>query len=192
MTRFRPANLNKRLVSSTGGNGGVIGPNKTPYCLSCDPCATLTLGHRYVGSGRGSCTGRFTLKESFTGKKFNCNVVPTDCAGNFICCGPGTTKWFVAPSCTEVIRCWLNRNNAVTVANSCMGSCGWFVPDATVLGNGYLCRSYWDPTTNEQYWSSSEDGYGAGYRVSMFNGVLSPYAVSGFEFHVRAFRCTAT
>jgi len=182
MAPFRPQNLNKRLVSETGGNGGVIGPTVVPYL-----CGALSLGSRCSG---GCCTGRFTLSESYCGVKCLCNNALVDCKGFFICCGPSTTKWFAAPSSTEVSRNWFNRGDAVTVANSCMGSCGWFVPECNQLQNpGYTCSVHWDDTGG-WYWSNSEGG-GLGIMVLLSNG----FTLANGKNHtnsVRAFRCTST
>lgn len=163
MSVFRPSNINKRLVGTattskilscpifsgkgSPGNGGQIGPRKTPYC-----CGAISLGCRCNG---GSCGGIFKLNESGCGVNESCKSSVTDC-GFFICCGPSTTKWFVASSCTQVTRCWNNSSDAVTVANSCLGSCAWFVPNSTQLQNpGNCCRVFWDSYTDADYWSST-------------------------------------
>ena len=123
----------------------------------------------------------------------------TDCKGFFICCGPSTCKWFVAPACTQVSANWYSTGNAVTCANSLMGSCGWFVPDIGVMSDpGYNCRTYWDSYCLTSYWSSSETNAGRAPCINMTNGVtcshFTPHAPSGKQSGgcVRAFRCTAS
>ena len=191
MAPFRPANLNKRLVSSTGGNGGVIGPTKTPYCL-CGQPGQIALGCRCFGGG--SCAGRFTLSESFCGVSQSCGVDTTDCKGFFICCGPGTAKWFIAPSCTEIGREWDSRSDAVPRADLCMGACGWFIPTCAQLFNiGFPSRSYWDCYQRNSYWSDTEAeaskawlfhfDFGFGYCNFKSQGTCNP---------IRTLRCTAT
>ena len=75
----------------------------------------------------------------------DCSGSITDCKGYFICCGPTTEKWFVAPESTEVTRDFYGRVDAVTCADTQMGACGWFVPCIGQLQNpGFTCRTYWD------------------------------------------------
>jgi hypothetical protein len=93
-----------------------------------------------------------------------------------------------------VRRCWYCRDDAVTVANSCMGSCGWFVPSCGQLQNpGYTCRTYWNSYCNEIYWSSSEYNLRAGWWVDMSTGVTAWdggfYGKNNVR-PIRAFRCT--
>lgn len=207
MKIFRPKNINKRLTgtvvgaSSTTrggspGNGNVIGPTKTPYCvLKCTP--TLELGCRQFGGGGACCGGVFKINESFCGQEECCVTGPSnDCGGFYICCGPSTTKWFVAPSCTEVTRSWYSRADAVTVANSCVGSCGWFVPDCSQMKNpGYSCRTYWDSiNTVNRYWSNTDFNVYTTFNFNMSNGnaylAYGNGPAKGDGAKVRAFRCT--
>ena len=192
MTIFRPSNINKRLVgtktTATGGspgNAGQIGPTKAPYCVK-GLCREICLGQRCCGAGSNG--GIFKINESFCGKKENCDVPFTDFRGFFICCGPSTTKWIVAPSCAQVTTDWYNISTAVSTANSCMGSCGWFVPSLSELGNpGYGCRIYWD-YSSDKYWSSTQGSPATrGCTVNFTNGqqgqTSKPVALP-----VRAFR----
>jgi hypothetical protein len=91
-----------------------------------------------------------------------------------------------------VVRNWHSRDDAVTLANSLMGSCGWFVPSCGQLQNpGYACRTYWDSYSSAGYWSSSEyntsNAWGVDFNLgSPYNGnKTNPYCG-------RAFRCTPT
>jgi hypothetical protein len=200
MSVFRPSNINKRLVgtpkTNTGGspgNGGQIGPTKTPYC-SKTLGLTLSLGCRCFGVG--SNAGVFRINESFCGRKEQCDVPITDCKGFFICCGPSTAKWFVSPGCTGVFRTWYQRNDAVTLANACMGSLGWFVPSSSQLQNpGFVCYSYWGSGIHPRAWSATQTSGEQGTRVHFFPAP-SGGAAGGFNkgspIGVRAFRCTAT
>jgi hypothetical protein len=199
MSVFRPSNINRRLVGTAAtnttlsgkgspGNAGQIGPKKVPY-LSGE----LSLGSRCEG---GSCGGVFRANESRCGVKEICQCTLTNYQGFFICCGPTTNKWFVSPSCTQVIRIGGSTADAVTLANSCVGSCGWFVPTFGQLQNpGFCCRTYWDTVdTSDSYWTSTVNYCGRG-TISMING-----GATGPPGHcesansnniVRAFRCIA-
>jgi len=110
-----------------------------------------------------------------------------DYKGFFICCS-GATKWFAAPGCTEATGGWNSRNDAVTNANSCMGSCGWFVPSVGQLQNpGNSCRTYWDAGGGYR-WSNTENNANCAFAVYMGSG----YTFSGLNKVVsrpiRAFR----
>ena len=112
----------------------------------------------------------------------------------------------MAPGCADVNRIWNSRGDAVTVANSCMGSCGWFVPCGPLLQNpAYACRTYWDrcccthPTFgfdyDTRYWSDTQFNTDFA-RYTQFGGSGSP---GGSEIMnkaagapVRAMRCTPT
>lgn len=204
MSVFRPSNINKRLVgtpkSSTGGspkNAGQIGPTKTPYVTKGFCCPALCLGQRGFGGG-GCCGGIFSTKESSCGNKELCCTLGTDCKGFFICCGPSTAKWFVAPECTQVARTYNQRLDSVTCANACMGACGWFVPSCGQLINpGSCCTANWDAFCTAAYWSNDSAGTHGRWAVSVPSG--SPFAYSGSydqftqnrTFCIRAFRCTA-
>jgi len=188
MALFRPSNVNKRLVSPTGGNGGVIGATKTPYC-NFGAGAQITLGCRCFGGG--ACGGIFKTTESYCGRKESCNIAVVDCGGFFIC-GASSVRWFVAPSTTQVARTWYLRDDAVTLANSCIGSCGWFVPTCGQLQNpGYPCRTYWDSFCNERYWSSTECNSALAFRTHFGFGGQTAYSSKENGFFVRAFRCVS-
>lgn len=204
MSVFRPSNINRRLVGTastnttlsgkgSSGNGGQIGPKKVPYLEG----NLSVLGCRYAG---GSCGGVFKANESRCGRSEDCHQI-IDYKGLFICCGPGTVKWFVAPSCTQVTRISSSKTDAVTLANSCMGSCGWFVPTQAQLQNpGYCCRTYWDTVdTSDVYWTSTVNYCGTA-TISMSTGggtgpsghcEDSPYFGGNPTNFVRAFRCIA-
>jgi len=202
MSVFRPKNINRRLVGTattskfifsgkgSPGNGGQIGPRKTPYC-----CGAISLGCRCNG---GTCGGVFKLNESRCGVNEDCKSNIGDCGGFFICCGPSTTKWFVAPSCTQVCRNWYSRGDAVTVANSCMGSCGWFVPACTLFPDpAYCCRFYWDSFSSDSYWTDTACVPSASWKFGMGTGNFTTgyhgfYGGSGNNclHYVRSFRCT--
>jgi len=181
MAPFRPSNLNTRLVSSTGGNAGVVGPRTCPF-------SPIPLGGRCDNlAGKG----RFNISESYCSAK----TPPTDCKGFLICCGPSTTKWFVSPQCTEVSRTWHLRNDAITVANSCMGACGWFIPDIGQSSNpGYVCRTYWDSYCLASYHPNTQDpNFPANACIfNMANGGAGGDSYKNTTACVRAFRCTPT
>lgn len=116
-----------------------------------------------------------------------------DCKGFFICLNTSTgCKWFVAPACTQVSRFWAYNqyNDAVTVANACMGACGWFVPGISAGVNpGYCCRIYWDSYCATDYWTS-DTGNGWPCWVSMVYGNACNCNFRGYTLQcVRAFRC---
>ena len=205
MSIFRPSNINKRLVGvqdQSPGNGGVIGPDKNPYCLS-GVCPAITLGCRYFCGG-GSCPGRFNLKESFCGAKERCYQPTVDCFGRFICCGPGTCKWFAADISAEVTRIWGASADANTVATACFGSQGWFVPSigqyqATIIP----CVSYFCPREGKpfasfySYWASDGNtGGGNATFVGFYGGPGGSPAFPSVNqtrgYYVRSLRSTAT
>ena len=205
MSVFRPSNINRRLVGTattntntiagkgSPGNGGQIGPKKVPYIF----------GQASLGSTScGGCSGGvFKLTESFCGTKEFCGASCTEFKGFLICCGPGTVKWIVAPSCTQVTRNWHARGDAVTLANYCMGSFGWFVPSCGQIVNpGRCCRTYWDSVTPSPYWTNTERAGGFAWHYNISNGVAHTddhHAGNNHENKrfckvVRAFRCLAT
>jgi hypothetical protein len=182
-----------------------------PCCCICCSC-TETLCTRTTPSGMyktseqycsrtldrwgpSSCSCGAATCLCCTNVGFACTTIANDYKGFFICCGPSTTKWFVAPSCTQVNRDWYSSGDAVTTANSLMGSCGWFVPNCSQLQNpGYSCRTYWDSYSSTGYWSSTERAYPhntSGWAVNFSNGsTFSNYKDT--IYCVRAFRCTPT
>ena len=193
MSVFRPSNINRRLVGTattntntiagkgSPGNGGQIGPKKTPYL-----CPAV-LGS--ICSG-GCCGGVFKLNESQCGIKEGCKS-SLSATGFFICCGPGTTKWFVASCVAQVSRNWFARADAVTLANSCLGSCGWFVPSASQLTNpGMCCKTYWDFTATT-YWSNTATNPHTSIEVNPPGEQNAPGNNNDIIRCVRAFRCTA-
>lgn len=192
MAPLRPANLNKRLVSSQGGNLGIVGPNAINSETGSFFCTNWTLGCRIQNNV--GCRGVIKLNESYNSSICGCRGT-IDCKGFYICCGPGSTKWFVAPSCTQIGRDYYSGIvDVLTVANSCMGSCGWFAPLTSQLCNpGYVCRVYWDTYSPTRYWGSDPQnqvnktgwnfGTGEGFGGNGNNGAHAAC--------FRAFRCTA-
>ena len=188
-----------------------------PFCNVCC-CCPETVCDRTIPSGRWKASEQYEAATRrawgddscscgapsclcCTNVGFACTSNITDCQGFFICCGPSTNKWFVAPACTQVSRTWFCKDDVVTVANSCMGSCGWFVPsDCQALNPGYCCRTYWDSFCTANYWTSTDGNYSNHSKpINMSNGgfVLSvgyggPGSQKTSVCCVRAFRCTAS
>jgi hypothetical protein len=164
MSPFRPQNLNKRLAGPTGGNGGMLGCNVTPYLYgstSVDP------GGRFAG---GCCLGRFTLNESYCGVSRGCNSPEVDCKGFLLT--PGV---WIAPSCAQANYNWYSHASMVTTANSCMGAIGWYVPSVgTMQSYGYPYRNNWDSYSVSAYWVSGRYDINNGYYVSMADGSSGP------------------
>lgn len=201
MSVFRPSNINRRLVGTattntavlsgrgSPGNGGQVGPKKTPYVCGK---GFFGLGCRFDG---GCCGGVFKVNESQCGVKENCQSY-CDFGGNFICCGPSTEKWFVSPFCTAVTRNWYSRGDAVTLADSCVGSCGWFIPSTSQFQNpGYSCRTYWDNCCSGAHWTNSPYPHDPGNRgtlINMSGGGLSDTGMPNSNIRSRAFRCLPT
>jgi hypothetical protein len=129
----------------------------------------------------------------------NCGFVGTtvacDYKGFFFCCGPSTTKWFLPPNCTEIRRTWYQRTDAVTVANSCMGSCGWFFPDCSQLSSWFNCRGYVDGSVfgSPYYTSDTECAPDRSWALSWHGGgFYSPAQFGNFKnnsFVMRGMRC---
>ncbi len=206
MSVFRPSNINKRLVGTPStplagspGNGGQLGPTKIPYQVKGVTCNVIALGKRYFGTGGGPApSGVYRTTESYCGKKNLCDGTFTDCKGFFICCGPSTTKWFVAPECTQVARTYNQRIDASNLACTLMGNCGWFVPSVDQLVNpGACCSGNWDAICTSAYWSNTSAGVHGRWAVSMPTGSCFAYSGSYDQFTqnrtfcIRAFRCTA-
>jgi len=189
MAPFRPTNVNVRLVSNTGGNAGVVGLRTCPF-------TPIALGCR-CDNAPGA--GRFNLNEIYCQAK---NPL-SDCKGFLICCS-GTIKYFIAPSCTEVARPAGTGSgtvdDAVTVANSCMGSCGWFVPQLSMLRTFGQCWRYWDTRTQTtmtyygtNYWYRSSESHPQGWWVTRADDTnYGNNGIDGNNLSVRAFRCTPT
>jgi hypothetical protein len=114
--------------------------------------------------------------------------------GGTLICRAGGTNWIVAPSSTEVSRCWYSRDDASLRAQQVSGCTGWFVPTCGQLQNpGYTCRIYWDSFSASRYWSSTSKNGGNSWIVYFTNGnVNAPDVNAGTHLNiwcVRAFRC---
>jgi len=112
--------------------------------------------------------------------------------GGYGICEASSVRWIVAPSSSEVSRCWYCRNDAVTTAQSVSGCTGWFVPTCGQLQNpGYTCRTYWDSYSCTCYWSDTEAGFSfIGWLVNFCNGSAT-YGCKTISFCARAFRCVS-
>jgi len=210
--------------TTTASCGACTGPT---LCLGCRcdfcrcPCCCIVCACAETVCDRTVPSGRWKASEQYEARSrdawgpdtcscsapnclccinvgFACTTNINDYKGFFICCGPSTSKWFVAPACTQVTRSWYNRSDAVTVANSCMGSCGWFVPSCAQLINpGSCCFNFWDSNCCSGFWSSTENiGYNAWhvYVPSASPGLGGPgdHIKKPANRPVRAFRCTAS
>lgn len=184
-----------------------------PYCL-CRCCCTCTVCNRTVPSGMWNVSEQYEARKRDAWGDSSCSNTPSvgyctpccgvlcsvanDCKGFYICCGPSTNKWFVAPTSAEVTRGWYERADTVTVANSTLGSCGWFVPEINQLSNpGFSCRTYWDTYNNANYWTNTRRFGSFAWSFCMQNG--APTAINNpcgshnsNGLFVRSFRCTAT
>jgi len=169
-------------------------------CCHCCCCCSCTIYDRTVPGGMWKSSEQWEAKSvrdawgddncvtgpqiGFCANSGTITGCTTDCKG-FLISG---TNWFVAPSCTQVATNWYSRNDAVTVANSLMGSLGWFVPSMGPLQNpGYTCRIYWDSYSATSYWSSEEFDASNGCFVRFTNGVADRFSKSN-TIYVRAFR----
>ena len=205
MSIFRPSNINKRLTGTrttvsggSPGNGGFVGPTTPPYCIKNACCATIQLGGRFFGGG-GCRSGVFKLRESSCGLKEGCKTAfnpSNDCKGFFICCGPGTCKWFVAPECSEATATWYSRGAGVSQANTCMGSCGWFLPScAQFLNPGAVCAIYWDGGCDKGFWTDSQGAPGNCNFMAFAVNPANAGAGQGIQSNsstIRTFRYTNT
>jgi len=107
--------------------------------------------------------------------------------GGYLFARQGGVAWIVACASREVSRVWASRGDAVTVANA-SDACGdWFVPCRDDTKYGVECRCFWDSSSNNKYWTSTEyDATWAFYMVC--NGFRSGIANKTTTFCVRAFR----
>ena len=182
-----------------------------PFCNICCSCP-CTVCDRTIPSGRWKASEQYEARTRdawgadtcssggatclcCTNVGFACTGISgiTDCKGFFICCGPTTNKWFVAPACTQVSRTWFCREDTVTVTNSCMGACGWFVPSCGQMQDpGFSCRSYWDSYCSVSHWSSTPAPGNAWY-INMANGNAAQTNPNhGDIYCIRAFRCVVS
>jgi len=107
--------------------------------------------------------------------------------GGYLIARQGGLAWIVACSSRQVTRTWANRNNAVTVANA-SNACGdWFVPSRSDLQLGHDCKSFWDSTTNDNYWTSTERNVGNAWIIDMAGGTVETNDKTVLR-PVRAFR----
>lgn len=176
-------------------------------CCSC-PC---TVCDRTVPSGRWKASEQYEAKTrdawgDDTCSAGNCTCLcctnvglactgasVNDCKGFFICCGPSTAKWFIAPSCTETCRGWYGRPAALTLTETCMGCCGWFISNCDVSSNpGFSCRSYWDSyQTAASYWTATaSSSFGPIFGICMTNGSFDCISRYGGDCRwIRHLRC---
>ena len=192
MSIFRPSNTNKRLVGTattiggSPGNGGQIGPKKTPYLGG----PTVDLGERFQF---GCCKGVFKTNESQCGRKEDCQCNAVDCGG-FLICKAAPVRWIVAPSSAQVNRVWDSRNDANTRAQEVSGCTGWFIPTYQQLQNpGYCCRSFWDSFSPSRYWANQGQGGSQLSSTISFEpggaGAMTYRQACFYNFPIRSFRC---
>lgn len=112
--------------------------------------------------------------------------------GSLICCA-SNVYWIAANSNTEICRNFNSTSDANTVAQSCTGCTGWFVPSRAQLQTyGPPNRQYWDAYTATCYWSSSEVYAGSpqGWAVDMNLATSNcTFVPKGNSIPVRSFRC---
>ena len=120
-------------------------------------------------------------------------VLGSSFEGGFLICKASPLRWVVSPRCAEVSRTWYDRNDANTLAQSCSGCTGWFVPTRAQLQNpGYCCRSFWGPSpcyTPQRYWTSTEYNPNTAGYMHFANGNHSGNSTKPNTSCVRAFRC---
>ena len=114
--------------------------------------------------------------------------------GTLVCCS-SNVFWIIAPSDTEATRCWYDRNDAVTCAQS-NAACGdWFIPSCAQLINpGFNCMQYWDFTQYHRYWSTTTYGPQHSWTVQMHhagNNCNPDDKYNTNQYRVRAFRCVS-
>ena len=129
------------------------------------------------------------FNSSYAFSTFDCCPRKYSYEGGFLICANAGTAWIVAPNSSQVTRTWSNRNDANTLAQSCSGCTGWFVPTLVQLQNpGYCCRKFWDSFSSTVYWSSTEGNATFAFCVNLSNGAASTFSKTN-PFYVRAFRC---
>ena len=112
--------------------------------------------------------------------------------GTLICCSGGNL-WIVAPFSSEVSRSWHQRSDAATRAQQVSGCSGWFVPSRSQLHNpGHDCRTYWDNSTTNNYWSDTVHSSPYAWGVHFTGGGGNHFATNKPHIYcVRAFRCVS-
>lgn len=187
-----------------------------PFC-HCRCCCQCTVCTRTIPSGMWNISEQYeaSSRDSWSSPSSS-NTAPVgyctpqcgtvarcanDCAAFFVCCGPSTNKFFVAPSCTERclnIYCITPQLAHTCACLNCVGGTGWFIPNCTRLRTaGFECRSYWDSykVGPEQYWSTDNippttGNYCRG-AINMSTGAFTAIPLNS-PLWQRAFRCTAT
>ena len=151
-------------------------------CCQCCCCCTCTVCDRTIPSGMWKSSEQWDAKKRDAWGPDTCsNTAPTgyttnngtisgssiDCYGFLICNAGPTSKWFVAPSNTELSTTWYSRCDAASTPYSCYpdpsDGTGWFIPSCSqFLNPGVTCLSYWDSYAATRNWSDTEvDGSNA-------------------------------
>jgi hypothetical protein len=170
---------------SVSGSNYIIDPTSNlGFSTSIHTIIPSTAIQNYVGlNTTGADTHSFTTDSPALGSSYE---------GGFLICKASPLRWVVSPRSAEVSRTWYLRNDANTLAQSCSGCTGWFVPTRPQLQNpGYCCRSFWGPSpcfSSTRYWSSTECNANNACNVSFNNGNPN-YANKTTTYCVRAFRC---
>lgn len=149
----------------------------------------------YVTMSAGFVNNFSGINTVGTSQTYFFTTIPLNLGDNFggglLMCKSSPVRWVVAPSSTEVSRNWYSRGDANTLAQSCTGCTGWFVPSCTLAVNpGAVCRQYWD-CYQSQYWTNTEAGALTAYKVNMDGEVafVNFFDSKNYATPVRSFRC---
>jgi len=183
-------------------------------CPCCDivcSCECLTC-HRTVPSGMWKTSEQYEAKERDawppnTGTAgaatclcdinpgCTCCTTATTPTGGYLLCKASNVAWVVAPSSTEVSRCWDCYGDAITTAAAITGCSGWFVGSGGWGGQlrcpGWSCKIYWDSYTGP-YWTDEHNIHNTSNAmyVDMGNGYMGDWSKTRTQT-VRAFRCVS-
>jgi hypothetical protein len=162
-------------------------------------------------SSSGACTLECCVNIGTT-----CAGAPIDFKG-FMVCRIGDNGdadacngyFLVSPTanqCCECFKCICGTStlwNAISAANSNLGSCGWFIPDSGGpfvasgdYGNAIACKTYWDAYCTDGHWTSSaylDSNTGTnGRTVNVVNGNVFGYLSTCVLQRTRPFRCMSS
>jgi hypothetical protein len=124
--------------------------------LTINPSSTLGYYKQYYPVIPSGAVAGYGGISTWNARTVNTTLGQSYCGGRIIC-QTSNTRYIMAPSSSEVVRNWNNRNNAVTRAQAVTGVSGWFVPSKGLMQNpAFKCRSRWDSYINNYYWTNTQ------------------------------------
>jgi len=134
-------------------------------CCACCCCCVCTVCTRAIPSGRyksseqyeartrrdawsaSSCSNAAAI--GFCGTPGTLTGCTVDCKGFYVV--QYGSRILLAPSCTQQAVAPCVCCGPVTLANQCMGTCGWYIGDESTVNAAHGNRGYWDHVTVDQH-----------------------------------------